>query len=48
MPSDFERSQVKLSHEHRDYRWISIEELADYDFGGKKGEFIKDIIRGAI
>lgn len=48
MPSDFDRSQVELSHEHTDQKWISIGDLSDYDFGGKKGEFVKDIIRGAM
>lgn len=48
MPSDFERSQVVLSDEHTEHKWITFEELVDYDFGGKKGEFIKDIIRGAM
>lgn len=48
MPSDFDRSQVVLSNEHTDHKWITFDELSEYDFGGKKGEFIKDIIRGAI
>jgi len=48
MPSDFDRSQVELSDEHVAQKWISIGDLSDYDFGGKKGEFVKDIIRGAM
>jgi 8-oxo-dGTP pyrophosphatase MutT (NUDIX family) len=48
MPSDFDRSQVKLSNEHIDSKWIDISELKDYDFGGKSGEFIKDMIREAL
>jgi 8-oxo-dGTP pyrophosphatase MutT (NUDIX family) len=48
MPSDFDRSQVEISDEHIDYKWIRFQDLSDYDFGGKKGEFIKDMIRGAL
>ena len=48
MPSDFERSQIVLSDEHIDHKWINIEDLNEYDFGGKRGEFIKDMIRSAI
>ena len=48
MPSDFERSQVELSNEHVDHKWIAVEDLKEYDFGEKKGEFVKDIIRSAV
>lgn len=48
LPDDFEKNSVVISHEHIDHKWISFDELHEYDFGGKKGEFVKDIIRGAI
>lgn len=48
LPGDFDRNQVQLSKEHVDAAWVTFEELSNYDFGGKRGEFIKDIIRGAI
>jgi len=48
LPSDFDRKVVALSSEHIDHKWVSIDELSDYDFGGKRGEFIIDIIRGSI
>lgn len=48
LPDDFERSLVQISHEHINHEWISYDALHEYDFGGKKGEFVKDIIRGAV
>jgi 8-oxo-dGTP pyrophosphatase MutT (NUDIX family) len=45
LPSDFDRKQVELSHEHVAQKWINADELGDIDFGGKKGEFVKEIIR---
>lgn len=48
LPNDFDRDQVKLSHEHIAHKWISSEDLHEYDFGGEKGKFVKDIIRGAV
>lgn len=48
LPDDFERSQVQLSDEHINHKWVTFDELNEYDFGNKKGEFIKDVIRAAI
>lgn len=48
LPSDFEREQVRLSDEHVTHAWVSFDQLDEYDFGGKTGEFVKDIIRGAM
>lgn len=39
-----DRAEIKISKEHQDQAWISQEELNNYDFGGAKGQFIKDII----
>ncbi len=47
-PNDFERAQVKLSDEHIDHKWVLADELSEYDFGGKKGDFVKDTIRAAF
>ncbi len=48
LPDDFERSLVQLSDEHINHKWVTFDELNEYDFGNKKGEFIKDVIRAAI
>jgi 8-oxo-dGTP pyrophosphatase MutT (NUDIX family) len=45
LPSDFDRDQVVLSDEHIDQKWVTFDELNEYDFGGRRGEFVKDIIR---
>ena len=45
LSSDFDPNNVVLSHEHIDYKWISIGELDQYDFGGYKGKFVTDIIK---
>lgn len=45
---DFNEEDVQISHEHTNYRWITLEQLNDHDFGGFKGEFIKQIIRKSI
>ncbi len=37
-------TEVKLSDEHTAYAWVKKDELDDYDFGGKKGEFVKEIL----
>ncbi|MBP7842633.1 NUDIX domain-containing protein [Candidatus Woesebacteria bacterium] len=48
LPDDFERSLVQLSDEHINHEWVTFDELNEYDFGNKKGEFIKDVIRAVI
>jgi len=48
LDSDFDKSSVKISHEHIGYKWIKVSELGSYDFGGVKGEFIVEIIKGAM
>jgi len=39
---------VGLSDEHTEFKWIEKNELAKYDFGGKKGEFVANIIKEAF
>lgn len=48
LPDDFESNLVRLSDEHINHKWVTFDELNEYDFGGKRGEFIKDVIRAAI
>ena len=36
---------VGLSNEHAEYIWADITHIDSFDFGGAKGEFIKDIIQ---
>lgn len=45
---DFNEENVKISHEHINYDWITIDMLDDYNFDGFKGEFIKEIIRKSL
>ena len=40
--------EVIISDEHTDYVWVSEAELANYDFGGVKGQFVVDIIKAAF
>lgn len=40
--------QVILSHEHSEYIWAEVAHLDSFDFGGAKGEFIKNIITNAF
>jgi len=47
LPLDFDESSVRISNEHIEYRWVSLDELSDFDFGGKKGEFIVRMIKNA-
>lgn len=44
---DFSEKEIPitLSTEHTEYQWISLNELDNYDFGGQKGEFIKEMIQ---
>ncbi len=34
-----DQTQVEISSEHTDYRWISLSELTDYDFGPEDRDF---------
>ncbi len=46
LPEDFDRDQVKISHEHDQLVWQPFEESAGYDFGFAN-EFIVPMIRRA-
>lgn len=39
---------VKISKEHTDFAWISLDELKKYDFGGKQRDYETKIIRFAL
>jgi len=41
------KPKVTISHEHTKHQWVKAEALAGFDFGGEKGEFIKEIIRSS-
>jgi len=43
-----DQAAIKISEEHQDQAWINEEELVNYDFGGERGRFIKDIIKKAF
>lgn len=48
LPNDFDQTSIQVSHEHIIFKWISLSELDDQDFGGSKGEFVKEIIRSSF
>lgn len=48
VPTGFDPSTIKLSPEHKEYKWISVAELDTYDFIEPAGAFIKEIIRNAL
>jgi len=46
--SDTDQAEVKISDEHQAQAWVSLADLANYDFGGVKGEFVKHTISEAL
>ena len=47
LADDFDQGSIKLSDEHTEWAWISLDELEAYDFGEPVGTYIKNIIRRA-
>lgn len=43
-----QQPQVIVSHEHSEYIWADYAHLDSFDFGGSKGEFIKNIINNTF
>ncbi|MBU0974400.1 NUDIX domain-containing protein [Patescibacteria group bacterium] len=48
LEDDFDEKSILISREHINYRWISFEEINNYNFGDFKGEFIKTIIKKSL
>lgn len=48
LPTDFDRSQIKISSEHIAAEWTSLENLSQFDFGGEYGEFVKQMIQKSL
>lgn len=48
LPTDFDRSQIKISSEHIESDWTSLENLSQFDFGGEHGEFVKQMIQKSL
>lgn len=48
LDENFDEKSVEISDEHISFKWIAIEELDDFDFGGNKGEFVKNTIRSSF
>jgi len=46
--SETDQAEIKISKEHQDFVWLSLNDLDNYDFGGDRGQFIKDIINKAF
>lgn len=44
LPAENNPDSITLSSEHTSYDWVRLSELDAYDFGGKRGEFILEII----
>lgn len=48
LPDNFDEDKIEISDEHTEFAWVTAEDLADYDFGGKKGEFVLRTIEDAL
>jgi 8-oxo-dGTP pyrophosphatase MutT (NUDIX family) len=48
LPEEFDKRNIKISNEHTDTKWIRLEELNNIDFGGDKGEFVKNITKSGF
>lgn len=48
LPADFDRSQIKLSHEHSESQWLKQADLNSVDFGGEHGEFVKRMVEKSL
>lgn len=46
LPANIDPRSVKLSQEHSQFAWATANEVATYDFGGEKGEFVREIVLG--
>jgi len=42
------KENVKISFEHQDSAWITLEQLSDYDFGGPERDYETKIIRQVL
>lgn len=45
LPEDFNPNSVQLSEEHVEYLWVDPVSAGEFDFGGKRGEFLSRILR---
>jgi 8-oxo-dGTP pyrophosphatase MutT (NUDIX family) len=43
-----DQAEIQISAEHQKQAWINRAQLDDYDFGGEKGQFIKEMISKAF
>ncbi|NCN03540.1 MAG: NUDIX domain-containing protein [Candidatus Pacebacteria bacterium] len=43
LKEDFDRNSIKISDEHSEVKWVNQKQLEEIDFGGVKGEFVKNI-----
>lgn len=48
LPAGADPQAVELSSEHTEFAWVPLAQLADYDFGGAKGEFVREIAGRAL
>jgi 8-oxo-dGTP pyrophosphatase MutT (NUDIX family) len=46
--SETDQSEIKISSEHQEFAWVSLNDLDSYDFGGDRGKFIKNILHKAL
>lgn len=47
LPEDFDRNQVRVSTEHRDFMWATPDMAQEQDFGGVRGAFMNRILSTA-
>lgn len=48
LPDDFDPAAVKISNEHTEQMWVTLDELDGLDFGEPMGAYVKKIIRNAF
>jgi 8-oxo-dGTP pyrophosphatase MutT (NUDIX family) len=46
--SESDRAEIKISTEHQEFVWVNSNDLNNYDFGGDRGRFVKNIINKAL
>ena len=46
--SESDQAEIKISREHQEFAWVSLNDLNSYDFGGDRGQFVKNILNKAF
>lgn len=46
--SESDQAEIKISREHQEFAWLNLDDLDSYDFGGDRGQFVKNILDRAF